>query len=159
MARRHLARERATPSAPNVNSMMHSYQGTLSSEMPWTANCNQCVVCQVGSTISRVSSSSSMSRWYAAHCPGLPLEHSSPPQLMIHCHCPLTALRSKPVYAGFGNHLPMPHLDQVRPGLSPHQSGWTRHGGNVDHRGHFGHCANVIGYNGAAGTPCSGTGE
>ena len=79
MARRHLASERAAPSAPDVNGMMHSYQGTSSSKMPWTANCNQRVVCQVGSTVSRVSSSSSMSRWYAACCPGLPLVHSSPP--------------------------------------------------------------------------------
>ena len=70
--RRHLASERAVPSAPNVNSMMHSYQGTSSSKMPWTANCNQRVVCQVGLTVSRVSSSSPMSKRYMAHCPRLP---------------------------------------------------------------------------------------
>ena len=53
-ARRHLASERATPSAPSINGAMHSYQGTSLSKMPWTANCNQCVVHQVGSTVSRV---------------------------------------------------------------------------------------------------------
>ena len=79
-ARRRLASERAMPSAPDVNGMTHSYQGTSSSEMPWTANYNQCVVSQVGSTVSRVSSSSPMSRRYVAYCPGLPLVHSSPPQ-------------------------------------------------------------------------------
>ena len=78
MVRRHLDSERATPLAPDINGMTYSYQGT-SSEMPWTANCNQRVVCQVGSTVSRVSSSSLMSMQYAAHCPRLPLEHSSPP--------------------------------------------------------------------------------
>ena len=79
MARRHLASERAVPSAPDINGMTYLYQGTLSSKMPWTTNCNQCVVRQVGSTVSRVSSSLLMSRRYAARCPGLPLEHSSPP--------------------------------------------------------------------------------
>ena len=78
-ARKHLASERATPLAPDVNGAMHSYQGTSLSEMPWTANCNQRVVCQVGSTVSRVSSSLPMSRWYMACCPGLPPEHSGPP--------------------------------------------------------------------------------
>ena len=78
-ARKHLASKRATPLAPDVNGAMHSYQGTSLSEMPWTANCNQCVVCQVGSTVSRVSSSLPMSRWYMTCCPGLPPEHSGPP--------------------------------------------------------------------------------
>ena len=38
MARRHLASDRAVPSVPTINGVMSSYQGTLSSEMPWTAN-------------------------------------------------------------------------------------------------------------------------
>ena len=75
MVRRYLASERATPSAPDVNGAMHSYQGTSSSEIPWTANCNQHVICQVGSTVSSISSSSPMPRQYTAHCPGLPPEH------------------------------------------------------------------------------------
>ena len=79
MVRRHLASERAMPSAPDINGVMHSYQGTSSSKMPWTANCNQHVVHQVGSTVSRVSSSLPMSRWYTACCPGLTLQPSSPP--------------------------------------------------------------------------------
>ena len=79
MVRRCLASEGVMPLAPNVNSAMYSYQGTSSSEMPWTTNCNQRVVRQVGSTVSRVSSSLLMFRQYAAHCPGLPPEHSSPP--------------------------------------------------------------------------------
>ena len=78
-ARKRLASERVVPSAPDANGVMHSYQGTSLSEMSWTANCNQCVVCQVGSTVSRVSSSSLMSRRYTAYCPGLPPEHSGPP--------------------------------------------------------------------------------
>ena len=120
--RRHWASERAMPSAPNVNGMTHSYQGTSSSEMPWTTNCNQCVVYQVGSTVSRVSSSLLMSRQYMAHLQALP-------QPRIHCHCPPAALCGRPVYAEFGNHLPTPHLDRVRPEPSPRWSGWTRHGG------------------------------
>ena len=111
MVRRHLASKRATPLAPNVNGTMHSYQGTSSSEMPWTTNCNQRVVCQVGSTVSRVSSSSPMSRRYMAHCPWLPPEHSNPPPaedpLLLSPHC----LHGGPAYAEFGNHLPMPFLD------------------------------------------------
>ena len=79
MATRHLASERAVPLALNVNGAMHLYQGTSSSEMPWTANCNRHVVRQVGSIVSRVSSSLPMSRRYMAHCPRLPLEPSSPP--------------------------------------------------------------------------------
>ena len=79
MVRRCLASERAVPSAPNINGMTHSYQGTSSSEMPSTANCNQHVVRQVGSNVFRVSSSLPMSRQYGAHCPGLPPVHSSPP--------------------------------------------------------------------------------
>ena len=79
MVRRCLASERAVPSAPDVNGAMHLYQGTSSFEIPWTANCSQCVVCQVGSTVSSVSSSfSPMSRWYTVHCPGLPLAHLGP---------------------------------------------------------------------------------
>ena len=77
--RRCLASERAMPLAPVISSAMYSYQGTSSSEMPWTANCNQHVVCQVGSTVSNVSSSSPMSTWYPVHCLGLPLEHSRLP--------------------------------------------------------------------------------
>ena len=91
MARRCLASERAVPSDPDDKDTMYLYQGNSSSEMPWTANCNQRVICQVGSTVSRVSSSSPMSRQYAACCPGLPLEHSSPPPaedplLLFHHH-------------------------------------------------------------------------
>ena len=79
MVRRRLASERAMPSAPDVNGVMHSYQGTLSFKIPWTANCSQRVVCQVGSTVSSISSSfSPMSRWYTVHCPGLPLVHLGP---------------------------------------------------------------------------------
>ena len=78
-ARRHLASERAMPSAPDVNRATHSYQGTLSFEIPWTTNCSQRVVCQVGSTVSSISSSfSPMSRWYTVHCPRLSLAHSGP---------------------------------------------------------------------------------
>ena len=77
--RRCLASERAAPSVPDIYSTTHSYQGTSSSEIPWTANCNQRVICQVGSTVSSVSSSLPMSRWYTARCPGLPPEHSDPP--------------------------------------------------------------------------------
>ena len=91
MVRRCLASERAMPSVPDVNGVTHSYQGTFLSEMPWTASCNQRVVHQVGSTVSRVSSSLLMSRQYATHCPGLPLEHSSPPPaddpLPLSPHC------------------------------------------------------------------------
>ena len=79
MARRHLASEGAMPLAPDVNGMMHSYQGTLLSKIPWTANCNQRVICQVGSTVSSISCSSPMSRQYMAHCPRLPPEYSGPP--------------------------------------------------------------------------------
>ena len=79
MARRHLASERAVPLAPVISSATYSYQGTSSSEMPWTANCNQREVHQVGSTISSVSSSSLMSMWYPVHCLGLPPEHSNLP--------------------------------------------------------------------------------
>ena len=63
MARRCLASERAVPLAPDINGMTYSYQSTSSSKMPWTTNCNQRLVCQVGSTVSRVSSSLSMFRW------------------------------------------------------------------------------------------------
>ena len=79
MVRRCLASERAAPLASIVSGAMYLYQGTSSSEMAWTANCNQCVVCQVGSTVSSISSSSLMSMQYPAHCPGLPPEHSSLP--------------------------------------------------------------------------------
>ena len=79
MTRRHLASERAVPSAPFISGATYSYQGTSSSEMPWTANCNQCVVHQVGSTVSSVSSSSPMSMQYPVCCLGLPPEHSSLP--------------------------------------------------------------------------------
>ena len=77
--RRCLASERAMPSAPIVNGATYSYQGTSSSKIPWTANCNQRVVCQVGSTISSISSSLLMSTRYPVHCLGLPSEHSSLP--------------------------------------------------------------------------------
>ena len=79
MARRCLASERAVPSAPIISSVTYSYQGTSSSKMSWTANCNQCVVCQVGSTVSSISSSSLMSTWYPVCCLGLPVEHSCLP--------------------------------------------------------------------------------
>ena len=79
MVRRRLASERAVPLAPDVNGMRHSYQGTSSSEIPWTTNCSQRVVHQVGSTVSSASSSSPMSRWYTVHCPRLPPEHLGPP--------------------------------------------------------------------------------
>ena len=77
--RSHMASERAAPSAPIISGVTNSYQGTSSSEMPWTANCNQCVVHQVGSTVSSISSPLPMSMWYPVHCPGLPPEHSSLP--------------------------------------------------------------------------------
>ena len=78
-ARRCLASESAVPSAPIVNGATYSYQGTSSSKMPWTANCNQRVIHQLGSTVSSISSSSPMSTRYPVHCLGLPLEHSSLP--------------------------------------------------------------------------------
>ena len=91
MVRRCLASERATPSVPNVNGTMHSYQGTSLSKIPWTSNCNQRVICQVGSTVSSISSSLPMSRQYMACCPGLPLEHLGPPPadalLLLSPHC------------------------------------------------------------------------
>ena len=37
-ARRCLASDEAAPSVPTVSGMTNSYQGTLSSEMPWTAS-------------------------------------------------------------------------------------------------------------------------
>ena len=78
-ARRCLVSERTTPSAPDVNGVMHSYQGTLSFEIPWTTNCSQRVVCQLGSTVSSISSSfSPMSRWYTVCCTGFPLVHLGP---------------------------------------------------------------------------------
>ena len=77
--RRHLANDKATPSVPTVKGVMNLYQGTSSSEMPWTTNCNQRVVLQVGSTVSIVSPSSPMSTWYSVHCSGLPLEDSGLP--------------------------------------------------------------------------------
>ena len=79
IARRNLASERATPSVPTISSVTRSYQGTSSSEMPWTTNCSQRVALQVGSTVSSISSSSPMSIWYPVHCPGLPPECSSFP--------------------------------------------------------------------------------
>ena len=79
MARRRLASERAMPSAPIVSGVTYSYQGTSSSKMPWTTNCNQRVVHQVGSTVSSVSSSLPMSTQYPVHCLGLPPEHPSLP--------------------------------------------------------------------------------
>ena len=79
MARMCLASERAAPSAPVISSATYSYQGTSSSKRPWTASCNQRVVCQVGSTVSSISSSSPMSTQYLVCCPGLPPEHSSLP--------------------------------------------------------------------------------
>ena len=79
MARRHLASERAMPLAPVISSATYSYQDTSSSKMPWTTNCNQHVVRQVGSTISSISSSSPMSMRYPVCCLGLSQEHSSLP--------------------------------------------------------------------------------
>ena len=79
MVRRCLASERAVPLAPIISSATYLYQGTSSSEMPWTANCNQCVVCQVGSNVSSISSFLPMSMQYPVHCLGLPPEHSSLP--------------------------------------------------------------------------------
>ena len=79
MVRRCLANERAVPSAPIISGATYSYQGTSLSEIPWTANCNQRIVCQVGSTVSSISCSSPMSTQYPVCCPGLPPEHSSLP--------------------------------------------------------------------------------
>ena len=36
--RRHLANDKAAPSVPAIEGMTNSYQGTSSSEMPWTTN-------------------------------------------------------------------------------------------------------------------------
>ena len=77
--RRCLASEKAAPSAPVVSSAMNSYQATSSSKMPWTTNCNQHVVCQVGSTVSSITSSTLMSMRYPVHCPRLPPEQSGLP--------------------------------------------------------------------------------
>ena len=79
MARRCLASERTVPSAPVISGVTYSNQGTSSSEMPWTANCNQRVVHQVGSTVSSISSSSPISTQYPVCCLELPPEHSSLP--------------------------------------------------------------------------------
>ena len=79
MARQRLASDRAMPSAPTINSVMSSYQGTSSSEIPWTTKWSQRVVLQVGSTVSSISSSLPVSTQYSVCCPGLPLEDSSLP--------------------------------------------------------------------------------
>ena len=90
-ARRCLASERAMLSAPIISGATNLYQGTLSSKVPWTTNCNQCVVHQVGSTVSSISSSMLMSTQYPVHCPWLPPEHFSLPSaedwqlLSFHC--------------------------------------------------------------------------
>ena len=91
MVRRHLASERAVPSAPVISGATYSYQGTFSSGMPCTTNCNQRVVHQVGSTVSSISISSPMLMWYPVCCLGLPPEHSSLPSdeaqwLVSSCH-------------------------------------------------------------------------
>ena len=127
MARRCLARDTAAPSVPTVKGLMHSVQGTSSSEMPWTANWSQRVVLQVGSTVSRVSPSLPMSICYSVFCPGHPLEDSSWPGPDICCRHPPTTLRSGPVYARFENHPPMHRPCPGRPRLSPHQTDWNGH--------------------------------
>ena len=64
----------------------------------------------------RVSSSLLMSRQYVACCPRLPPAHSSPPPAKdLLPLSPPNALCGRPAYVEFGNHLPMPCLDQVRP--------------------------------------------
>ena len=51
------------------------------------------------------------------------------PRLKIgSCHPP-AALHGGQAYAEFGNHLPMPCPDRVRPRPYPHRSGWTGHSG------------------------------
>ena len=129
MVRRHLASERAVPSAPNINGMTYSYQGTSSSKMPWTTNCNQRVVRQVGSTVSSLSSSSQCLHSMQPAALGFLWSIQALPQLRICCRCPPTALCGRPAYAQSRNHLPMPHLVRVRPEPSPRWSGWTGHGG------------------------------
>ena len=126
-ARRHLAKDTAASSVPMVKGMTHLAQGTSSSGMPWTTNWSQHVVLQVGSMVSRVSSSSPMSTWYSVPCPGLPLEIPAFPQLNIGGRHPPATLRDGQVYAGSGNHPPMPRPHPGRPGPSPHQSDWTVH--------------------------------
>ena len=79
MVRRCLASERVAPLAPTISGVTRLYQGTSSSEMPWTPNCSQWVALQVGSTVSSVSSSSSISIWYPFCCLRLPLESLSLP--------------------------------------------------------------------------------
>ena len=61
MVRRCLASKRAAPLVPIISIVTRSYQGTLSSEVPWTTNCSQRVALQVGSTVSSISSSLPMS--------------------------------------------------------------------------------------------------
>ena len=75
MVRKCLAKDMAVSLVPTVKGMMHLAQDTSSSGMPRTANWSQCVVLQVGSMVSSVSSLP-MSTWYSVHCPGLPLEDS-----------------------------------------------------------------------------------
>ena len=48
MARRCLANDKAVPLVPTIKGLTSSYQGTSSSEMPWTAKWSQRVVLEVG---------------------------------------------------------------------------------------------------------------
>ena len=79
--RRCLAKDTAMSSVPTVKGMTHSAQDTSSSRMPLTTNWSQCVILQVRSMVSSVSSSLPMSTWYSVPCPGLPLEDSSLPSV------------------------------------------------------------------------------
>ena len=132
-ARRHLASERAMPLAPDINGMTHSYQGTSSSEMPWTANCTSVLFAKWGQLF---PGSPPLHRCLGGMWPtalGILQSIQALPQLRICCHCPLATSHGRPAYAEFGNRLSMPHLDRARPGPSPCRSGWTGHGGNIDH--------------------------
>ena len=129
MARRCLASERTVPSTPVISGVTYSNQGTSSSEMPWTANCNQRVVHQVDQLFPAfppphryLHSTQSAALSFLRNIPAFP-------RLRISGQCPSAALHGGPAYVGFGNHLPLPCHGQARPGPFPCQSGWTGHGG------------------------------
>ena len=111
MVRRCLASERAAPLAPTINSVMSSYQGTSSSEMPWTTNCSQQVVLQVGSTVLSISSPHQCLSGTLSAALGFLWNIPAFPQLKISSSLPPATLCGGLAYAEFGNHPPMPHSD------------------------------------------------
>ena len=128
MVRRCLASERATPSVPTISGVTRSYQGTSSSEMPWTANCSQRVALQVGLTVSSISSSHLCLSGTQSAALGFLWNVAASPQLKIGGRHPPATSCGRLAYVEFGNHSPVPRPDRARPGPSPHQSDWTKRG-------------------------------